>query len=173
MGATLASLTQKIGEMPADPQGTRPFVCAAAHNERGVKTHLALIYKAPSGTEMEMNMSMFRNIAGAAVVVAGTFANNAAFAHERWVDFVNVSDVGVTDLQIANLDDLWWGPNLLNDTLPAGYHVVVNPMNPQGYCRFDIRLTYSDGTISTINDVNLCDSVKIVSNGSTYDVYTI
>jgi hypothetical protein len=121
---------------------------------------------------MEMDMRMLRNIAAAAVMVASIFAANAAFAYERWIDFVNVSDFGVTDMRIVNLDDQRWGPNLLNGILPAGYHTVVNPRRPQGYCRFDIRLTYTDGTVSLIRDVNLCEAVRIVSDGDAYEVHT-
>lgn len=161
--------------MAADSEvsGTRGAFVRLLTKHASLNAHLVLIPNAPTGQEMEINMRMFRNIAAAAVVVAGTFAANAAFAYERWIDFVNVSDHGVTDIRIANLDDRRWGPNLLSGVLPAGYHIVVNPMKPQGYCRFDIRLTYTDGTVSQVNDVNLCEALKIVSNGSSYNVYTI
>jgi hypothetical protein len=50
---------------------------------------------------------------------------------------------------------------------------VVDPVNIQGYCRFDVEVTYADGLVADIRDVNLCEALTIETDGYYYQVYTI
>ena len=118
-------------------------------------------------------MTMFRTIAAAAAIVATVGAAGSASAYERWVDIHNDGSSTLVSVQISHIDDQYWGPDILSGVVPVGSVGFVDPVNTQGYCRFDIRLSYEDGLVSDIYDVNLCEALDIVTDGYNYDVYTI
>ncbi len=118
-------------------------------------------------------MNLFRTTTAALVVAASLATAGSASAYERWIDIHNVGDATIVAVQISHIDMQTWGPDILASAIPAGYVGEVDPVNTQGYCRFDIRLTYADGDTADIYDVNLCEAVDLVTDGYTYDVYTI
>ncbi len=118
-------------------------------------------------------MNLFRTTSAAFVVVAGLLAANAASAYERWVDIHNVGDATVVAVQVSDIDRNDWGPDILTGVIAVGGAAEVDPPLTRGYCRFDIRLTYQDGSTADIYDVNLCEAVDLVTDGYTYDLYTI
>jgi hypothetical protein len=123
---------------------------------------------------MEMKMNALRNTAAAAaLLVAGTLTASSASAYERWLEIVNAADTTVVEVHISHIDNRYWGPNILPLAITPGRSVVVDPVNTQGYCRFDIELNYADGTHADIRDVNLCEALQLVTDGYTYDLYTI
>ena len=117
-------------------------------------------------------MNLFRTTTAAFVVAASLAAAGSASAYERWVDIHNVGSS--TDRRRAGQrhrqED--WGPDILPGVIPVGVG-EVDPARARGYCRFDIRLTYDDGDTADIYDVNLCEALDLVTDGYTYDVYTI
>ncbi len=118
-------------------------------------------------------MNLFRTTAAAFVVVAGLVAANAASAYERWVDIHNVGNAAVVAVQISDIGRNDWGPDVLPGIIPVGGVAEVDPPRTRGYCRFDIRLTYDNGDTADIYDVNLCEAVDLVTDGDTFDLYTI
>ncbi len=116
-------------------------------------------------------MTPFRNMIAAAIVVAGTFAANAASAFERWVDVVNSGSSAIYSIYITNVDDRSYGRDLLgNYTIPAGYEMRVEPDLDNGYCRFDVLITYETGEEVTLWGVNLCEATTIHTDGRNFDV---
>jgi hypothetical protein len=122
---------------------------------------------------METKMNLFRTATAAFVVAASLVAANAAYAYERWVNIHNVGDLAIVAVQASDIGRNDWGPDILRGDIPVGYYNQVDPPTTRGYCRFDIRLTYDDGSTSDIYDVNLCEAVDLVTDGYTYDLYTI
>jgi hypothetical protein len=107
----------------------------------------------------------------AAVLAASTILGgaNAAFAdrYQRWLDVVNEGYGNVWSVQITEIDDGTWGPDLLGQyVIPAGYEMRVDPVDPDGYCRFDIRVVYESGHEVVVWDQNLCEMTTLfVSEG--------
>jgi hypothetical protein len=123
---------------------------------------------------MEMTMTALRNTAAAAaLLVAGIAAASSASAYERWLEIVNTAETTVVDVRISHIDDNFWGPNILPVAITPGRSAVVDPVNTQGYCRFDIELSYADGTSAELYDVNLCEALQLVTDGYVFDVYSI
>lgn len=122
---------------------------------------------------METKMRTIRTAFAAAAVVAGLVTANAASAYERWIEVVNTADYTLSEVRIANLDAPYWGPDVLPGMLRPGNSAVVDPVNTQGYCRFDIQLTYADGFVAEIYDVNLCEALSVETDGYTYTIYSI
>lgn len=141
-------------------------------NGTGVFGDISVISNAPRG-HMEMKMNLLsKTIAG--LVLAGTVvAANTASAYERWVEIVNTANTSVVDVRISHIDDPYWGPNLLWGVLYPGYSDFVEPVYHDGYCRFDIEISYADGTYANLWDVNLCAATAVVTNGYYFDVYHI
>jgi hypothetical protein len=92
---------------------------------------------------------------------------------QRWVDIVNHADQAIYYVRISNIDDPYYGEDVLGaDTIIEPHTAFrVEPPAHNGYCRFDILLTYQDGTELAVRDVNLCEATDIAAwdNGS-FDV---
>jgi hypothetical protein len=41
----------------------------------------------------------------------------------------------------------------------------IEPVRTQGYCRFDLELTFDNGARQSIWDVNLCEATQVVTRG--------
>ena len=96
------------------------------------------------------------------LVISALFASNTANAYERWINVTNNAGVTVREIYITHVDD----PNLGNDLLREyllypGYQVEVEPEDPEGYCLFDIRVVYVDGSIEDFNAINLCEETDL------------
>jgi hypothetical protein len=106
-----------------------------------------------------------RNTLAAALAAGAILAANAASAYERWLDVVNEGYGAIWSVQISHVDDDSWRRDLLGQyMIPAGYEMRVDPEVPQGYCRFDILVTYEDGTEVVIWDENLCELTTLRVN---------
>ena len=114
--------------------------------------------------------TFLRNALVASTLVAGLATASSAFAFDRTVDISNVSNSTIVGVQISDIGRGDWGYNLLNNVVPAGYVVEIAPDVTRGYCRFDVQLTYANGDVWDIYDVNLCDATDIVTDGPNYRV---
>jgi len=123
---------------------------------------------------MEMTMNMFRTTIAAVTVVAGLVAANTASAFERWIDIVNSGNSAIYSVFITNVDDRTYGRDLLgNSVIPAGYQSRVEPDVNNGYCRFDVLITYETGEEVALWGLNLCEATTIYTDGRRFDVHYI
>lgn len=109
-------------------------------------------------------------------LAAGLLAAGSASADqlERWIDISNNNYTNIVRVQISNIHTDVWGTNLLRgDVIPSGEYLTVEPRFTNGYCRFDILITFDDGDELPIWDVNLCEATDIITDGYYYDVYYI
>ena len=122
-------------------------------------------------------MTAFRTLAVAAALVAGALTSSTAFAgqrhqddYERWVDIVNDSDLAIFHVNISNVEVTTWGRDLLasDEVIMGGDTQRLEPRRPNGYCRFDVRVTYEDDTEVQVRNVNLCKATAIVVGDDGY-----
>lgn len=107
-------------------------------------------------------MNLLRTTIAAVALTAGLVAANAASAFERWVDIVNNGTTPIRSVFITNVDDPNYGHDLLGQYLiPAGYHMRVEPQIHDGYCRFDVLITFETGPDLKLWGVNLCEATTI------------
>ncbi len=118
-------------------------------------------------------MNTIRTAFAAATLIAGLATANAASAYERWVEVANTANVSIVEVRISDIDNRNWGPNILPGTIRPGHSLVVDPVGTRGYCRFDIEVTYADGLVADIYDVNLCEALTISTDGYHYNLTTI
>jgi hypothetical protein len=113
-----------------------------------------------------MLKTTFTGITAAAVIAGSLMMTSAASAYERWVNIVNYGDSEIVHVRIRHIDTRHWGPDLLgNYVIEVGDDFTVDPVRPNGYCRFDIKLEYADGNTQVIRDQNLCVAEEIVADG--------
>jgi hypothetical protein len=115
---------------------------------------------------METTMTFFRTTIAAAAVLTGMFAANAASAYEHWIDIVNNGNSAIYSVFITNVADSRYGRDLLGDyVIPAGYQQRLEPDFNNGYCRFDVLITYETGEEVKLWGVNLCEATSITTDG--------
>jgi hypothetical protein len=101
-----------------------------------------------------------------AAVVLGVTTFQAS-AYERWFNLVNDTGNAIVIVRVTNIDD----PNFHGRNLLRGYVILpggtmqIEPVNTNGYCRFDLELTFANGDRQTIWDVNLCEAIQVATRG--------
>jgi hypothetical protein len=113
-----------------------------------------------------------RNAAAAlmAMSVIGASVSQSQ-AYERWICIENVGSSDIVKVQISHVDKDSWGGNLIRGSrIDVGDTFTVEPRNTQGYCRFDIKVTYADGEVMKLWRVNLCAATNLVINEYDYDI---
>lgn len=122
-------------------------------------------------------MSMINAIrtltAAAAVAILGA---NAALAapEDRWFNFMNESEWAIDAVFVANVDSPNWGPNLLRgDTVAPFEYVVLDPVNTQGYCEFDILVVFEDGESLEMSGLDLCTYIDVYTDGYDFELVAI
>src|SRR5690606_19879457 len=91
---------------------------------------------------------MKRLLAGAvALAVASTAATAWAQSYDRRVRIVNATSETMMYFYASTVDAPTWEEDILGDSvLPAGNAVVMNIDDGSGYCRYDFRAVFADGT---------------------------
>lgn len=107
---------------------------------------------------------------GVAASLFGASATQSQ-AYERWICIENVGSSEIVKVQISHVGKNTWGPNLIRgDYIDTGDVMTVEPNNTQGYCRFDIKVTYADGEVMKLWRVNLCAATNLVVDEYDYDI---
>jgi hypothetical protein len=86
-------------------------------------------------------------------------------ALDRKVTIVNNSGFTISYFYGSNVGTTFWEEDLLaSDVLSNGASVVVNFDDTTGYCRFDFRAIFDDGTELVKKDVNVCEIATFTIN---------
>ena len=100
-------------------------------------------------------------VAMAAMMMAGGLSG-AAMAQSRdgmsrVVTIDNQSGATITQFYASNVGTNDWQEDLLGaDVLPSGESVTINIDDGTGYCRYDFRAVYEDGSEEVDARVNVC-----------------
>ena len=82
----------------------------------------------------------------------------AAFAVDRNVQIHNDTGVTIYRFYSTNSGASKWGGDVMgNSTLPDGSSMRLNFDNKYGYCDFDFRAEFSDGSVLEKDHVNVCE----------------
>jgi hypothetical protein len=101
----------------------------------------------------EIGMKLFAPLLMTAIAVAAP-----AMALDRKVTIVNNSGFTISYFYGSNVGTTFWEEDLLSsDVLSNGASVDVNFDDTTGYCRFDFRAIFDDGTELVKKDVNVCE----------------
>src|SRR5262249_50342045 len=114
----------------------------------------------------------FRNSALAATLLAAAFAASPAAAQtdrdgqQRWINVVNQSGTVIREFYMTDVDTPNWGDDRLGaDVIQPGQTMRVLPTREQrdrGYCRYDMRVVFSNNQRYERRGVNLCQATALV-----------
>jgi hypothetical protein len=94
----------------------------------------------------------------AAAMACGMLLAGPAQALDRKVTIINNSGLTVSYFYGSNVGTTFWEEDLLaSDVLSDGASVLVDFDDTTGYCRFDFRAIFDDGTEIVKKDVNVCE----------------
>ncbi len=107
---------------------------------------------------------MFRTLSAALVIVTALLLGSTSARageydnYDRTVTFRNFSYVDIVAIYISNVGSNSWGSNLLrrNQYVGARSEVDVDLDDGTGYCRFDIKVVFRDGTVAIKQGMNAC-----------------
>lgn len=103
-------------------------------------------------------MSSIKKIVLSAAVVVASIASGASFAADRILTIVNKSSTPMTAFYASNVGASDWEEDILGaDVLPAGKSLKINMDDGTGYCRFDLKAEFSDGSEAIQENVNVCE----------------
>lgn len=79
--------------------------------------------------------------------------------YDRWVRIVNTTGSDILRLYATNVHVVGWGRHdLLGEyVIPSGYNMRVLIDDGEGYCLFDLRAEFADGSVAEDWRVNVCE----------------
>jgi len=96
-------------------------------------------------------------IAGSILAVLQTATGPPASAFERRIELTNKTRFTIIEVEVARVGTGRWERDLLGDDilLPA-QSVLVDIDDGKGYCRFDFKTVFDDGTSLIRRDIDVC-----------------
>lgn len=105
-------------------------------------------------------------ISGLALAACDTGTTTYSSAsYDRNVLVVNASPLTVTNFYGSNAGADSWQEDILGaDVLPAGSSVYVNMDDGSGYCTFDFKAIFADGTSAVEYGIDVCATSQVTIN---------
>jgi hypothetical protein len=119
------------------------------------------------GVKEETDMFKQFTITLAAAIGLGVAQASADDNLNRNFRLANRSDQTIVQVQASNIGESTFDRiDLLGDeTIRPDESVVIAPFDDQGWCRFDIRITFKNGDQQEIDGVNLCTASRLTTYG--------
>lgn len=93
-----------------------------------------------------------------ALAVAATAVTAWAQSYDRRVQIVNATSETMMYFYASTVDAATWEEDILGDAvLPSGNSVIINIDDGSGYCRYDFRAVFADGSEAVQAGVNVCE----------------
>lgn len=103
-------------------------------------------------------MSPIKAFVLSASVVASMLAVGSVSAANRMLTVVNKSTTAMVAFYASNVGTNDWEEDILGqDVLLAGQSVRINMDDGTGYCRFDLKAEFDDGSEAIQENVNVCE----------------
>ena len=92
-------------------------------------------------------------------LMAGTVTSASAF--DRRVIIVNKTSTDINEFYASSTGARSWQEDIFgNEVLKSGKSVQINIDDGTGYCKYDFRAVFQDGTESVKRGVNVCEVGK-------------
>jgi hypothetical protein len=116
----------------------------------------------PAGVRDPQEKKMFR-IRGCALIVGSmlcvleTATGPPVSAFERQLELTNNTRMAIVEIQVARIGTERWEKDLLgNDILLPAQSLIVEMGDAAGYCRFDFKTIFDDGTTLVRRNIDVC-----------------
>lgn len=115
---------------------------------------------------MHMRMSTLAIAAAAAIVASTATAQTDRDGQQRWINVANQSGTTIREFYMTDVDTPNWGDDRLGvHVIQPGQTMRVLPTLEQrarGYCRYDMRVVFSNNARFERRGVNLCEATALV-----------
>jgi hypothetical protein len=101
---------------------------------------------------------------GKAGGVVGSVTATGQYDHlQRWVNIVNAGSSELVDVYISDVGTNLFGDDLFDGSfrLAGGEWTQIEPYLDRGYCMYDARFVFADGTEQYLWNFNLCETLDI------------
>ena len=96
-------------------------------------------------------------VAVALLVVGAVSAN----AFDRRVVIVNKTSATINEFYASNTGARNWQEDIFGtEALPSGHEVTINIDDGSGFCKYDFRAVFEDGSESVQRGVNVCEVAR-------------
>lgn len=100
-------------------------------------------------------------IAGPILCVLEAATGPPAAALDRHIQLTNTTRLAIVELYASHVGTGNWGQDILGDDfLPPGNSLIIDINDGSGYCRFDFKAVFDDGTALLRRDINVCEVEK-------------
>lgn len=104
-------------------------------------------------------------LAGLTLAACDTGSSTSGGGYNRNIQVVNNSPLTVTNFYGSNAGSDSWEEDILgSQVLPSGSSVNVNMDDGSGYCTFDFKAVFSDGTSATEYGIDVCATSQVTIN---------
>lgn len=80
-----------------------------------------------------------------------------ASALDRHIEFTNNTRMTIVEIYVSPFGTGTWEQDLLGDDILApASSVLINIDDERGYCRFDLKTVFDDGTVRVRRGINVC-----------------
>ena len=101
---------------------------------------------------------------GLSACADGTSAGSGSTS-DRHVTIVNNTSAAMTRFYGSNAGvDIWQEDILGSDVLPAGSSVSINFDDGSGYCTFDFKAVFEDGSSLVDSNIDVCTTSTVTFN---------
>lgn len=104
---------------------------------------------------------MYRAKAFIVGIFAALAVTASAYAQSRAFMLTNSTTMEVLSIYATNVADRSYGLDILPGTLGPGESQAIEPEFTGGFCRFDVRVEYTNGIRQDIHNVNLCTAYRV------------
>ena len=79
------------------------------------------------------------------------------------ITVINQTSARIVSIQMTDVGRDNWGHNLIEQSVRPGWQTTIDPSHRGGYCDFDVRVKFADGTQGEVRDFDACqtDSLKL------------
>ena len=96
---------------------------------------------------------------------AVTTTTTTTTGQDRHVTIVNNTNVAMTNFYGSNAGaDIWQEDILGQDVLPPGHSVNINFDDGSGYCTFDFKAVFRDGSSLVDSNIDVCTTSSVTFN---------
>lgn len=100
-----------------------------------------------------------------ALTLAGCEDGTTTSSYDRYVTIVNNTNASISRFYGSNAGADSWEEDILgSDVLPAGSSVRINFDDGSGYCTFDFKAVFADGSSVVNPGIDVCTTSTVTFN---------
>lgn len=114
---------------------------------------------------MNLKAAIFFGLSAIALAACEEVTTTTTSSADRHVTIVNNTNSSIREFYGSNAGTETWQEDILgSDVLPPGSSVSINFDDGSGYCTFDFKAVFNDGTSLVDRNVDVCTTSTVTFN---------